>query len=273
MEFTYEPFPPKPSHDSGHATQLRESSQPAHTQNLIASEKIQEESEKLQELIGLFTKASNLYEQDRYDDAIRVWDQLIEKDPINSVSLNNRGITKAKKGDYEGAIKDFNEAIRLKPDSVMTLNNRGNAKSKKRDYDGAVKDFDEAVRLKPKDAVTWYNRGVTKYEKKDYDAAIEAIRLRPDYADAFYYRGLAKAEKGDKDGLIDDCHEAYMLKPREPREYFVLAYLCADMKKKLKMLANIEKALKLDPSRKKDLGKNPCFKEYWEDEDFKRLTE
>ena len=81
------------------------------------------------------------------------------------------------------------------------------------------------------------------YALKKYKEAIvnydKAIELQPDYIEALYNRACS-----------------YSL-----------------MKNKAEMLNSLKKAIELYPKFKADAPKDPDFKDYWEDPDFKKITE
>jgi tetratricopeptide (TPR) repeat protein len=58
-----------------------------------------------------------------------------------SITYNDRGLAKQKKGDFEGALGDFNQALRLNPNYALAYRSRGNGRHKKGDLDGAIADF------------------------------------------------------------------------------------------------------------------------------------
>lgn len=129
-----------------------------------------------------------------------------------------RGLKAYEQKRYDDAIRDYNEAIRLSPQYVNGYINRGNASYSKQGYDAAIRDYTEAIRLNPQGAIAYHNRGLTYHNgKQDYDAAIrdhtEAIRLNPKYADAYVNRAVAYHLKLDYEAAIRDYDAALRLNP------------------------------------------------------------
>jgi len=83
------------------------------------------------------------------DEKLRFYSEAIRLKPDFAEAYNNRGATRADKGDLDGALRDYDGAIRLKPDFALAYYNRAHAHRTKGDLDGALRDYDEAIRLKP----------------------------------------------------------------------------------------------------------------------------
>ena len=120
--------------------------------------------------------------------------------------------------------------------------NRGIALYRRGKYELALDAFEKAIELKPDYADAWYNRGVTlaklgRHEEalKAYDKAIE---LKPDFAEAWYNKACAYSRKGDKENA----------------------------------LKNLSKAIELDAKSKEKAKGDEDFKNFWDDEDFKRIV-
>ena len=75
--------------------------------------------------------------------------KAIELNPNYAEAYNNRGVTKAGKGDLKGILADYDRAINLKPNFFATYVNRGSVKSRMGDTEGARSDFYEAIELNP----------------------------------------------------------------------------------------------------------------------------
>jgi len=168
-----------------------------------------------------------------------------------AITLSNRGIAWANKGDYDRAIADFKEAIWLSPQYAPAYNNRGNAWNFKRDYDQAIADYDEAIRLSPQYATAYTNRGSAWDSKGDYDRAIvdhsEAIRLNPQEVSAYINRGSAWDSKGDYDRAIADFNEAIRLSPQYALAYNNRGSAWNSKGDYARAIADFSEAIRLDP--------------------------
>ncbi|QTM06262.1 tetratricopeptide repeat protein [Brachyspira hyodysenteriae] len=97
--------------------------------------KINADKSKVSEL---FARALNEQMNKNYDEAIKLYTEALEIDPINIMSLNNRGNVysdKYKETKYEEyfkkALEDYTTIIKNNPNYTFTLNNRANLYSNK----------------------------------------------------------------------------------------------------------------------------------------------
>jgi tetratricopeptide (TPR) repeat protein len=74
---------------------------------------------------SLSDRAFTLMELKRYEEAIEIFNEVIESDPSFSYAYANRGLAKLKTNDESGAISDIQYALQLKPDDVYGLRNMG----------------------------------------------------------------------------------------------------------------------------------------------------
>jgi tetratricopeptide (TPR) repeat protein len=107
------------------------------------------------------------------DRVIQACSQLIQQNPRDAVTYNNRGNAYSQKGDYDRAIADYNEAIRISPRYAKALSNRGSTYKRKFDYDSAIRDLNQAIEVNPRDASAFAMRGDAYEAKGDYANAIE----------------------------------------------------------------------------------------------------
>lgn len=143
-----------------------------------------------------------------WHDAMRLWDDVLAKQPNAALAYQNRGVAKAAVGDHRGAIADYDAAIRLSPSYADAWANRGGSKADSQDPDGALIDLQEAVRIDPLRATYRFNLGLVLGDKGRWDEALaslsEAIRLKPDFAAAYLNRGLALEQVGrTAEGAVD----------------------------------------------------------------------
>jgi len=106
-----------------------------------------------------------------------------------------------------------------------------------------LKAFDQAIALNPKHEGAWNDRGGVLLRLGKYDETIQSynqsIKLAPKWEDSFYHRACAYAGKGDKTSA----------------------------------LADLKKAIELQPSLKAGAAKEAGFRNLSSDPDFKKLTE
>ncbi len=100
-------------------------------------------------------KGNALLDQEKYDEAIKAYDEAIRLDPNHAAAWILKGGALAKQGKYDEAIKIIDEAIRLDPKVAAAWGLKGVVLHNQSKYDEAIKAIDEAIRLDPKIAAAW----------------------------------------------------------------------------------------------------------------------
>lgn len=159
----------------------------------------------------------------------------------------NAGIEASEWGDFDKAISLYTKAIDSGGLSQKNLSivyyYRGNAWDAKGDYDKAIADYTKAIEINPQDAITYNDRAYCWGQKGDYDKAFsdvnKAIEIDPQYDTAWYNRACIYSIRGEKDQALSD----------------------------------LKRAITLNENNKDDAKEDKDFKDLWDDEDFKKLTE
>jgi Flp pilus assembly protein TadD len=55
--------------------------------------------------------------ENRWDEAVRYWTAVLERDPGSAAAHNNLAVALEKEGDWDGAGREYEAALRLAPDS------------------------------------------------------------------------------------------------------------------------------------------------------------
>ncbi|MBI5360200.1 MAG: tetratricopeptide repeat protein [Planctomycetes bacterium] len=224
-------------------------------------------------------------QEDKWEDAVKWLDLLIEATTDNQPAYKYRGHARYMLGDIDGAVEDVSAAIRLNPSDANAYYECAKLKSRKGDLDGAISDFTEVIRIEPFNATAYFDRGTVWYNKGDMEQAISdyslSIRISPGDSVSYMYRGdafikkgdmdkagedyeksisldpgnasgwfscgVVKYEKGDYDGAIDDYSKAIRLNPEYAQAYTNRGVNYCKKERYAEAISDMEKALKLDP--------------------------
>ena len=121
-------------------------------------------SEKIQEGNLLINKS-------KYEDAVKLYDQVLKIDPGSVEALNGKGLAFNKLGRYEDAITWFDNALKIDPTSAQVLNNKGISLANLDRFEEAITLFDKAIKIDPNFVDALYNKGGALAELGKYDEA------------------------------------------------------------------------------------------------------
>jgi len=221
-----------------------------------------------------------------FDEAVRLSDEVLAREPTSVAALNTRGAAYAAKGQYDLAAPDYERAIALSPNDPRILCNRaallldrGEAVTAVRDYGRALEsepkmaaayagrarayadldrpelalaDYDRAILLQPRDACYFFERGSLHAETGDIERALkdfdQAIAMDPVHADAYCNRGLAHLQRGHLREAIADLEKAVALQPRDAVLWGNLGNALAADGQFARAVGCYSEALRLDPA-------------------------
>lgn len=122
---------------------------------------------------GYYYTAKTLFDQQRFTEALPLYDKAISLDSSLHHAWNNRGVIKYTMMDYQGSVEDYTMAIRVSPKFATAYQNRGSAFANLKRYQEALSDFSKAISLKPDYAEAHRNRGNVYLLLKDMPNACD----------------------------------------------------------------------------------------------------
>lgn len=152
----------------------------------------------------LYTKANILDNAGRTEEAIKIMDSYIEKNPEDAFPYYRRGWFKDHLGKSDDAIEDYTMAITLYPDDAYQYLNRGVLYLQKGNKQAADEDFKQAIRLDsiPEEAdCSFY----AYYYLGDKNKAIETLNKvleKTDDNGTFYDAACLYSIMGNKDKAL-----------------------------------------------------------------------
>ena len=151
----------------------------------------------------LYLKANILDNAGRTEEAIKIMDRYIEKNPEDAFPYYRRGWFKDHSGKYDEAIEDYTMSITLEPNYAYAYMNRGALYLLTGNKQAADEDFKQTIRLDsiPEEAdCSFY----AYYYLGDKDKAIETLNkvLEKDDNGDFYDAACLYSIMGDKDKAL-----------------------------------------------------------------------
>jgi eukaryotic-like serine/threonine-protein kinase len=162
-------------------------------------------------LLRQYSKATNDFNQahalnsklSRWDEVLRAYGQVIERDPADAEAYHNRGHAHERLGQWAEAIADHSQAIKQAPQRLDLLVWRGKAYLHTGQKDKAAEDFRKAGKLKPYQAnnLAWELATSLNPLHRDPSLAVElakqAIRQLPGEAGCWNTLGVAHYRAGN----------------------------------------------------------------------------
>ncbi|MCK4789120.1 MAG: tetratricopeptide repeat protein [Desulfobacteraceae bacterium] len=184
-----------------------------------------------EESFQLFDKGNLLIKEEKYDEALQVFEEFLTKYPeIYQVHLNI-GNCYFKKGDPDKAEVEFKLVLDktleihgdYKKDKVASLRGftgLGELYIQKGDFETAQKYFAQAVEISPEDEVAAYNVGQIFFSHQKIDEAIKyyelAIQIKKDWSKPYLKLGYAYLNKSAFDKALENFNKFVEMDPENP---------------------------------------------------------
>jgi tetratricopeptide (TPR) repeat protein len=247
--------------DLNRALDLDPASANAHYQRFQLYEKQQRHEEALLEIdkvlallpddpVAMAARASTLFRLNRFQDSIRMLDQLLAKAP-SAVTYKDRSANWYRMGDLPHALADLERAVELDPGNPQYLQYRGGIHHELHHLTEAQADYEKVLARIPAHADTLGRITAIRDERKDFDGIIadatRAIDADSGQAQFYHYRGYGRYQKGEFALATADYEKAVSLAPTETSYLGMLGQSAHALGEFEKARNTYTRLLKLDP--------------------------
>lgn len=199
----------------------------------------------------LFRQACWAHEKGQYDQALRLFDQVLDLDSDHALAHLNRGVVLQSLGRWQDSVMSLTQALAYDAHMALGWSNLGVALIQLTQLDAALQCFDRAIDLQADLASAHSNRGVVLRDLLRFEEAIashkKAISLRPDQGSAWNNLGLALKEAGKMDVALDAFEQALLLDRTNALAWGNKGVTLQSMHRSQEALECYEKALTLRP--------------------------
>jgi tetratricopeptide (TPR) repeat protein len=163
---------------------------------------------------ALLTQASALNSLGRSEEALALLNDAIARDDgsEHAVLYENRGSTYMTLARPADALPDYEEALSLRPEEAQSWANRAFARMQLSQLDGAREDLSKALELDPKLPEAWANLAGVLEAQGDRAAAeaalTQGIEHAPQAGQLWLFRGQYRQMRGDEKAAIEDYERA-----------------------------------------------------------------
>ncbi len=186
-----------------------------------------------------------------WKDSVRLWEDIVRKNPNKSELHNNLGVAYANRGYVDKAINEYATALKLSPSNIDARVNLGKAYAEQGHADKGVSEFIDALKVNPNHAGPHNNLGVVYANQGRTDDAINeflaALKINSHYADAHYNLGNAYLEKGNTAAAIEEYISALKSNPDLADAHYNLGAIYAEQGRINESINEFQKVLRLNP--------------------------
>jgi predicted O-linked N-acetylglucosamine transferase (SPINDLY family) len=233
------------------------------------------------QVANLLQKGFALHQQNRFQEAKVIYQQILVKEPYCFDALQLLGLLFAQTNQFSKAANFLSKALQVKPNHIDCVTNYGNVLQELKRFDEAITFYDEvllikqdseiyfnrakalkelkrfdesiasydlAIRISP-DAEIYYSRGSVLQEIKRFKEAIasydNAISIKTDYPEAHFSRGNALLELKCYDHAIESYNQVIRIKPDYAEAYNNLGFVLLELKRFDEALVSYDRAISI----------------------------
>ena len=230
-------------------------------------------------------RGTSLYALERYEEALIIFDQILEILPDDLTALENKGNTLRKLKRNPEALDCYNKYLAINPDNTAIWWNKATTledleeyeealiwcrkytEARPGDYDGWFKmgfvlthlyRFDEGLdwynrflEVNPDDPVAWLNKGISLNILKRFDEALDCfdkvIALEPDKCKAWVEKADSLYELNRYREALDCLNRALELNPADDEAWYKRGLVLFRLEKYTEVISDCDRALDINP--------------------------
>jgi Tfp pilus assembly protein PilF len=156
-------------------------------------------------------KGNDLFDQQKYEEAIQAYQAIIEKAPETYVLYRNIGNSYFQMENYEKAEEYYLKVLDNEPNDTESMIGIGNTYANRGQIEKALEWYNKIEFEKISDTMVLYNIGSNFYSQGQHQEALKyyqkAVELKDDFQDALYQLGLVNLTLGNNQEAIDVFQE------------------------------------------------------------------
>ena len=107
---------------------------------------------------SILDEGNRLFLKGKLKEAIFYYDKILNENPENISSLNNKGYALSKLKDYENAMKCYDAALQISPDDLSVQINKISSLRKQGNFTKALSLCDKILKINPKYNIVLYHK-------------------------------------------------------------------------------------------------------------------
>lgn len=223
-------------------------------------------------------KANQLARGGKSAEASAIFIQLMENFPDNKEAVQGWLIVNMKRSPTgeEEAIQTLADLAQKYPRNTGIIFFKMFLEAEHGHNEEALKDIETLIGLQPDSALNWVAKGQVLYELKQYsssmDAFTRATNLDPKRADVWGMKAGAEAKSGKYAEALKSANKGIEMAPNSFVGIYNRACIYALMGEKTSAIADLKKAIELNPGIKNHARTDKDFESMFDDEEFKNTT-
>ncbi|MEW6498406.1 MAG: tetratricopeptide repeat protein, partial [Cyanobacteriota bacterium] len=217
--------------------------------------KLEEFEAGIGDLIKLLdTEGAKRLQAGQFQQAERIYGQIIEQDSTNSEAYKNLGTAVFKQGKLEEALAYYQQALALEPNDANLYYQLGLILHKQGKLEEALAYYQQCLTLNPNQATAHYNLGSAFQMRGKLEEALncyqQALTLEPNFVLAQQNLGTIFQEKDETEKAIACFNRLIEIAPNYAEAHYNLGWVIQESQLET-AIACYSRAIELDPNHTK----------------------
>ncbi|MDD3686332.1 MAG: tetratricopeptide repeat protein [Bacteroidales bacterium] len=199
-----------------------------------------------------YTRSEVLIEEEKYEEAAIILDELCKQFPDNYEYFRDLGYAHLNMFNFDEAIIAYNKAVELNKDCYKCYSHLARAWYEKGEYSKAEQIIASGFAITDTTAHLYMTRGLIYMSTDRGDLALKdfskAIELAPDDEDYYILRANYYLTISEGYNSYSDISNAIKINPNNAEYYYYRAYILTNLNVHDEALIDIDKAIKLSPN-------------------------
>jgi tetratricopeptide (TPR) repeat protein/tRNA A-37 threonylcarbamoyl transferase component Bud32 len=205
-------------------------------------------------------RGDELFQQQRYRDAVSAYDHLIQAKPTDYLAWFKRAIALEHLNCHADATASYDRVVQLHPEDYLAWHKRGAAFEHLQRYSEALESFQQVVELQPDNYWAWQDQGRILEQLQRMEEALaaydRAVQLKPDFelAVASRKRLLSQLKRVDTlyhlqhyDEAVASCDRAIEQNPRDSLAWLMRGMALENLQRLEAAIAAYDRVVDIQP--------------------------
>lgn len=234
-------------------------------------------SQAIADSADYYLNGAQLYlQQENMAEAQKYFIKAAELQPVNDAAYIGWFRVSMETGQVEEGLKAINSWVEHNPGNSQAWLYKGFLEAEMNHPEEALKAFDKLIELQPDEAGNYVGRGQMLYSLDRYEEALEAfdksLTMDPSRNDVRGMKAAALSGLGRFDEAFSILNAILEKTPDDPVSLYNRACLFSLKGDRANAIADLKRAIELEPSFKNSAVEDKDFKDLYDDEEFIRLT-
>lgn len=226
------------------------------------NQEYREEYERYSEISTLMDDGQRSIRSGLHDDAIKTFQDVLDKFPIYANAVYYRGLAQMRAEDYDSAVESFKQTLEIYHGHVnaqaaitnvaKSVFNEANQTYRRGDLEGAMDLYRRVLEIDNSFYLAWYQLGVIEAKMRNMDVAMDhyakALEVNPGFYQGWFALGLVKFRQSDLEGALLDFQKCIDINPLYVKAYGSMGDIYIKQKNYNEALTILHQAVGVDAS-------------------------